>query len=227
MTTPMDSSVSSSEDEPLETRPVLAVMQEGLARAGRFLRRYWLWGIVLLVGAFLWQDMQPEVTVEETGPMAPDFVLPQMNGETFRLSEHRGKVVVLNIWATWCTPCHTEVPGFVELQNEFPDEVTFVGLSINESGFAAVRPFARRYDLNYPQVASPSVAWQKYGQSRTVPRTFVIDKRGRIRYRHTGLLLKGRLKIVLDELTAEPVEGPGADPPGTSTNGAATRAASR
>jgi peroxiredoxin len=115
----------------------------------------------------------------------------------------------------------------VELQNEFPDEVTFVGLSINESGFAAVRPFARRYDLNYPQVASPSVAWQKYGQSRTVPRTFVIDKRGRIRYRHTGLLLKGRLKIVLDELTAEPVWGPGSDPPGTSTNGAATRAASR
>jgi peroxiredoxin len=150
-----------------------------------------------------------------------------MNGETFRLSEHRGKVVVLNIWATWCTPCHTEVPGFVELQNEFAAEVTFVGLSINESGFAAVRPFARRYDLNYPQLASPSVAWQKYGQSRTVPRTFVIDKHGRIRYRHTGLLLKGRLKVVLDELTAEPVEGPGSDPPGTATNGAATRAASR
>lgn len=160
--------------------------------------------MVLLIGALLWQDMQPDVTVAESGPMAPDFALEQMNGETFRLSEHRGEVVVLNIWATWCDPCHAEVPGFVELQNEFAGEVTFVGLSIDDSGFEAVRPFARRYDLNYPQLASQSVAWEKYGRSQAVPRTVVIDRQGRIRYRHTGLLLKGRLKIVLDELTAEP-----------------------
>ena len=204
MTPPTDSSVPPSEDQPLETRPVRAVILESLTRAGRFLRRYWLWGAVLLVGTLLWQDMQPDVTVEETGPMAPDFGLEQMNRETFRLSEHRGEVVVLNIWATWCDPCHTEVPGFVELQNEFAGEVTFVGLSIDDSGFEAVRPFARRYDLNYPQLASQSVAWEKYGRSQAVPRTFVIDRQGRIRYRHTGLLLKGRLKIVLDELTAEP-----------------------
>ena len=203
MTPPTDSSVPPSEDHPLETHPVRAVILESLTRAGHFLRRYWLWGAVLLVGALLWQDMQPEVTVEETGPMAPDFTLKQMNGETFRLSKHRGEVVVLNIWATWCDPCHTEVPGFVELQNEFAGEVTFVGLSIDDGGFEAVRPFARRYDLNYPQLASQSVAWQKYGRSQAVPRTFVIDRQGRIRYRHTGLLLKGRLKLVLDKLTTE------------------------
>jgi peroxiredoxin len=179
-------------------------MQTGLARAGRFLRRYWFWGVLALAGALLWQDLQPEVTVEETGPVAPDFALEQMNGETFRLSDHRGEVVVLNIWATWCDPCHTEAPGFVELQNEFAGEVTFVGLSIDDGGFAAVRPFARKYDLNYPQLASQTVAWEKYGRSQAVPRTFVLDRQGRIRYRHTGLLLKGRLTLVLDELTAEP-----------------------
>jgi peroxiredoxin len=203
MTPPTDSSVPPSEDQPLETHPVRAMIRESLTRAGRFLRRYWLWGAVLLMGALLWQDMQPDVTVEETGPMAPDFALEQMNGEVFRLSEHRGEVVVLNIWATWCDPCHTEVPGFVELQNEFAGEVTFVGLSIDDGGFEAVRPFARRYDLNYPQLASQTVAWKKYGRSQAVPRTFVIGRQGRIRYRHTGLLMKGRLKIVLDELTAE------------------------
>lgn len=204
MTPPTDSPDPPSEDQPLETRPVRAMILESLTHAGRFLRRYWLWGAVLLVGALLWQDMQPDVTVEETGPMAPDFALEQMNGEVFRLSEHRGEVVVLNIWATWCDPCHTEVPGFVELQEEFAGEVTFVGLSIDDGGFEAVRPFARKYDVNYPQLAGQSVAWQKYGRSQSVPRTFVIDRQGRIRYRHTGLLLKGRLKIVLDELTSEP-----------------------
>ncbi|MCS3666304.1 peroxiredoxin [Salinibacter ruber] len=205
MTPPTDSSVPPSEDQPLETHPVRAVILESLARAGRFLRRYWLWGAVLLVGALLWKDMQPDVTVEETGPMAPDFALEQMNGEVFRLSEHRGEVVVLNIWATWCDPCHTEVPGFVELQKEFADEgVTFVGLSIDERGFEAVRAFARKYDINYPQLASQTVAWEKYGRSQAVPRTFVIGRQGRIRYRRTGLLLKGRLEIVLDELVSEP-----------------------
>jgi Peroxiredoxin len=205
MTPPTDSSIPPSENQPLETRPVRAVILESLTRAGHFLRRYWLWGAVLLVGALLWQDMQPDVTVEETGPTAPDFSLKQMNGETFRLSEHRGEVVVLNVWATWCDPCHTEVPGFVELQREFADEgVTFVGLSIDDGGFTAVRPFAQKYDLNYPQLVSQTVAWEKYGRSQTVPRTFVIGRKGRIRYRHTGLLMKGRLEIVLDKLTSKP-----------------------
>ena len=204
-TSPTDPSEGRPPDAPAgKARSVGAAMQTGLARAGRFLRRYWFWGVLALAGALLWQDLQPEVTGEETGPVAPDFALEQMNGETFRLSDHRGEVVVLNIWATWCDPCHTEAPGFVELQNEFAGEVTFVGLSIDDGGFAAVRPFARKYDLNYPQLASQTVAWEKYGRSQAVPRTFVLDRQGRIRYRHTGLLLKGRLKLVLDELTAEP-----------------------
>lgn len=186
-----------------EKRPVRTVLQEGLSDIGRVLRRHWMWGVAIVIGTLLWQDMQPDVTVPESGPTAPDFTLEQMNGETFRLSEYREEVVVLNIWATWCDPCHTEVPGFVELQEEFAGKVTFVGLSIDGGGFEAVRPFARRYDLNYPQVASPSVAWEKYGQTQAVPRTYVIDRQGRIRYQHTGLLLKGRLKLVLEELTTE------------------------
>ena len=181
-------------------------MWPGFPDIGRFLRRYWMWGAVLAIGVLIWQDMQPDVTVSESGPTAPDFALERMNGETFRLSDYRGEVVVLNIWATWCDPCHTEVPGFVELQKEFAGEVTFVGLSIDEGRFDAVRPFARKYDLNYPQVASQTVAWEKYGRTQAVPRTFVIDRQGHIRYQHTGLLLKGRLKIVLDELTAEPTD---------------------
>ncbi len=163
-----------------------------------------MWGVVLAFGVYLWYDISPNIDLPESGPPAPDFTLTQMNGETFQLSEHRGEVVVLNVWATWCPPCRVEIPGFVELQHQFREEgVLFVGLSVDEGGLETVRDFAQDRTLNYPQVASRAVAYRKYGQSTTIPRTYVIDKRGQIRYRHTGLLLKGALKPVLEQLSAE------------------------
>lgn len=188
-----------------EKQPTGAVLRSAAVRTGSFLRRYWMWGVLLIVGFYLWQDIRPNIDLPEDGPTAPDFELKQMNGETFRLSDHRGEVVILNVWATWCPPCRVEIPGFVELQGEFAGRgVTFVGLSVDQGGLEDVRSFARDREINYPQVASRSVAYRKYGQTTTVPRTYVIDKRGRIRYRHTGLLMKGSLTPVLEELVAEP-----------------------
>jgi peroxiredoxin len=172
---------------------------------GRLLRRYGVWGALLIGGVFLWQDMRPDVALPKSGPRAPDFTLTRLNGESFHLSEHRGEVVVLNVWATWCAPCRDEIPGFVQLQREFRDRgVQFVGLSVDESGMTAVRRFAQEQPLNYPQVASQRVAARKYGQTTAIPRTFVIDRRGRIRYTHSGLLLPGRLQPMLETLVAEP-----------------------
>lgn len=171
---------------------------------GRWLRRYGLWGALLIGGVFLWQDMRPKTDLPENGPPAPDFALTRLNGESFQLSEHRGEVVVINVWATWCAPCRDEIPGFVQLQREYRDQaVQFVGLSVDENGLAAVRRFAQTQPLNYPQVASQTVASRKYGTTTTVPRTFVIDKRGQIRYTHSGLLLPGRLQPMLESLVAE------------------------
>jgi peroxiredoxin len=175
------------------------------AAVWRFVRAYWMWGVVIAVGFYLWQDIRPNIDLPPDGPPAPDFTLQQMNGDTFRLSDHRGEVVILNVWATWCPPCRVEIPGFVELQDEYGDRgVTFVGLSVDQSGLQAVREFADGQRLNYPQVASQSVAYRKYGESTTVPRTYVIDKQGRIRYQHTGLLMKGSLVPVIEELLEEP-----------------------
>jgi peroxiredoxin len=175
------------------------------AAAWRFVRAYWMWGVVIAVGFYLWQDIRPNIDLPPDGPPAPDFTLQQMNGDTFRLSDHRGEVVILNVWATWCPPCRVEIPGFVELQDEYGEQgVTFVGLSVDQSGLQAVRKFADGQRLNYPQVASQSVAYRKYGESTTVPRTYVIDKQGRIRYQHTGLLMKGSLVPVIEELLEEP-----------------------
>ena len=175
------------------------------AAAWRFVRTYWMWGVVIAVGFYLWQDIRPNIDLPPDGPPAPDFTLQQMNGDTFRLSDHRGEVVILNVWATWCPPCRVEIPGFVELQDEYGDRgVTFVGLSVDQSGLQAVRKFADGQRLNYPQVASQSIAYRKYGESTTVPRTYVIDKQGQIRYQHTGLLMKGSLVPVIEELLEEP-----------------------
>lgn len=172
---------------------------------GRLLRRYGLWGALLIGGIFLWQDLRPETDLPESGPPAPKFTLTRLNGGSFHLSEHRGEVVVLNVWATWCAPCRDEIPGFVQLQREFRDRgVQFVGLSVDERGLTAVRRFAQEQPLNYPQVASQTVASRKYGETTTVPRTFVIDKHGQIRHTHSGLLLPGRLEPMLETLVAEP-----------------------
>lgn len=173
-------------------------------RIGRFLARNWTWGIVIAAGIYLWQTISPDVDLPESGPAAPDFELTTLEGDRFRLSEHRGEVVVLNVWATWCPPCRVEIPGFVELQEEYRDEgVTFVGLSVDEEGFDAVGPFAERKGMNYPQLASQRVAYRLYGDADSVPRTYLIDKQGRIRYMHVGLLLKGALAPMLEELAAE------------------------
>ena len=176
-----------------------------LRRTLRFLRRHWTWGIVLVLGYILWQRIHPSIDLPTDGRVAPDLELQAMDGTSFRLSEHRGEVVVLNVWATWCPPCRLEVPGFVELQDEYGRRgVTFVGLSVDENGFDAVQPFAEKHRMNYPQLASLHVAYGDYGTSNSVPRTYVIDKQGRIRYEHVGLLLKGALAPVLDRLVSEP-----------------------
>jgi peroxiredoxin len=178
----------------------------------RLVRRHWMWGVLLIFGIYLWQDIRPDIDLPASGPPAPDFTLERMNGESFQLSEHRGEVVVLNVWATWCPPCRVEIPGFVDLYQRFKDQgVVFVGLSVDDSGLRAVRQYAQDHTLAYPQVASRAVAYRKYGQSTTVPRTYVIDKQGRIRYQHTGLLLKGSLEPVLKELIAEPGPSAAAD----------------
>lgn len=185
-------------------QPTTSSRSQRIQRLLAFLRRNWTWAIVLILGWYLWQDIHPDIDLPPDGPTAPDFELEAMDGTTFRLSEQRGKVVVLNVWATWCPPCRVEIPGFVELQEEYRDEgVLFVGLSVDDDGLDAVRPYAEQRGINYPQVASRRVAGLDYGTAPSVPRTYVIDRLGRIRYEHVGLLLKGSLEPVLEELAAE------------------------
>ena len=126
---------------------------------------------------------------------APDFALERMNGERFRLSDHRGEVVVVNFWATWCPPCRQEIPIFVELQEEYgSDGLTFVGISLDQEGFAAVRPFAQEMDINYPLVVDDGTVANRYGGVRGLPMSFVVAPNGTIAYVRPGYFPEAELR---------------------------------
>jgi len=131
---------------------------------------------------------------------APDFTLTMMNGEPFTLSEHQDKIVILNIWATWCPPCRDEIPDFIEIQNEMEDDVLFVGISTDEEGWEVVRPFAEEFQINYPLVVDNGIISNLYGPIRGIPMSFVINREGKVEYVIPGMINKETLQPVLERL---------------------------
>lgn len=131
---------------------------------------------------------------------APDFSLTKRNGETFTLSDHKGKVMVLNVWATWCPPCRKEIPDFIRMQKEMREDVLFVGVSVDREGWEVVRPFAKEQGINYPIMVDDGTVRQKYGPFRGIPTTFIINKKGKIEYVAPGMVNREALKPALEKL---------------------------
>jgi cytochrome c biogenesis protein CcmG/thiol:disulfide interchange protein DsbE len=124
-----------------------------------------------------------------------------MSGETFRLSDHRGEIVVVNFWATWCPPCRKEIPGFIQLQKEFGTEgMTIVGISLDDQGFEAVQPYAEEMGINYPLVVGSDRLTRKYGGVRALPTSFVVGPKGTVQYARPGFLPEAELRRQLQPL---------------------------
>lgn len=141
-------------------------------------------------------------SVVDSTLLAPDFTYPSINGDEFTLSEYRGKVIVLNMWATWCGPCIKEIPDFIELQNEFSDkEVEFVGISVDEKGWEVVRPFVKKHNINYRIVLDREGSiFEKY-PLQGLPDTYIINKQGEVAHVIISMTTKELLKPLLTELT--------------------------
>ena len=119
---------------------------------------------------------------------APNFTLVDSNGAKVTLASLKGKVVLLNFWATWCGPCQIEIPWFIEFQRQYKDrDFAVLGVSLDEDGWKSVLPFVAREKLNYRVMVTNEEVDQMYGGVDSLPTTFIIDREGRVASSHVGL----------------------------------------
>jgi len=119
-------------------------------------------------------------------PLAPEFSLTDINGQKFDLVSYRGKVVLLDFWATWCAPCKTEIPHFIDMQNKYgPQGLQIVGLSLDDSA-GPVRKFYADEKMNYPVAVADDKLAEAYGGVLGLPIAFLIDRDGHIIAKHIG-----------------------------------------
>ena len=126
---------------------------------------------------------------EELKPAKLNFSFKDTNGKKVSLSDFKGKVIVLDFWATWCVPCKKEIPGFIELQNRFGDRgLQIVGLSVDDT-LNAAKTYAAQMKMNYPILLAEGKEdiLKAYDPIPSIPVSVIIDRRGMIVARHIGI----------------------------------------
>ncbi len=135
------------------------------------------------------------------GDKAPDFSLKSVEGKTIKLSDYKGKVVIIDFWATWCGPCRRGIPDLVSIQKEFKDDLVIIGISLDaEKTIKDVPGFVKSYSINYPIVYGDEKVVMAYGGIQSIPTAFVIDKKGNVVDRHIGLVSKDTYVNKIKEL---------------------------
>lgn len=127
----------------------------------------------------------PEIRTSQRSNQAPDFALPSVGGDTVRLSDFRGKVVIVDFWATWCQPCRMEIPDFIAMYDEYKDKgLVIVGVALDVPD--RVRAFAQSNGMNYPVVFGNQEVANQWGGIQGIPTTFIVDQEGNIVDRAVG-----------------------------------------
>ena len=129
------------------------------------------------------------------GKVAPDFELTSLDGKRVKLSDFRGKAVLLNFWATWCSPCKVEMPWFVDLQKKYGnDGLVVVGVAMDDTDTPKIAEFASQMGVNYPVLLGTDKVSDDYGNVQFLPTSFYIDRDGKFVGKGVGLLARRKLK---------------------------------
>jgi cytochrome c biogenesis protein CcmG/thiol:disulfide interchange protein DsbE len=132
---------------------------------------------------------------------APDFTLKDADGKVVHMSDYRGKVVLLDFWATWCGPCKIEIPWFMEMQRKNKDRgFEVLGIAMDDEGWEVVKPFVADLNVNYRVVIGNDATAEIYGGVDALPTTFLIDRGGKIAAVHVGLASKKDFEDGIEEL---------------------------
>ena len=172
-----------------------------------------------------------ELKSEAQRQKAPNFTLKDADGNPVNLTDYRGKVVLVNFWATWCGPCEVEIPWFVEFEQKYRDQgFAVLGLSMDDDGWKAVRPYIASHKINYRVMIASEIVSQQFGDIDSLPTSFVLDRQGRIATNHVGLVDKRDYQNEILKLLEVPktaaVRSAGAGPLASLT-GAGVRAGQR
>ena len=147
---------------------------------------------VIACGAPL--EKKAEATTAKGDPnrkVAPQFALKDGDGRTVNLADFKGKVVLLNFWATWCGPCKIEIPWFIDFEQKYKDRgFAVLGVAMDDEGWEVVKPYVAKNNINYRILIGNDDVAGKYGGVDSLPTTFIIDKDGRITSTHVGLVSK-------------------------------------
>jgi cytochrome c biogenesis protein CcmG/thiol:disulfide interchange protein DsbE len=134
---------------------------------------------------------------------APDFTLNDANGTSIKLSKYKGRVVLLDFWATWCEGCKEEIPWYMDFQKKYKtDGLSVLGVSLDEDGWKSVRPFLEKTPINYPIVIGNQDLAERFGVD-AMPVTLLIDRDGKIADFHVGMVNKdvfeGEIQVLLKD----------------------------
>jgi thiol-disulfide isomerase/thioredoxin len=158
------------------------------------------YGLGLLIAVYLAQVQAANKTVKAQAKIkAPVWSIRDIDNHINSLAAYKGKVVILNFWGTFCTPCLKEVPDLVAIQQQYAGKVVVIGAAMDKNGENKIKLFAKKYSINYPVIIAPGSLLNEY-KVVFAPVTFIIDKEGDIVFKQTGAITRDELARLITPL---------------------------